>query len=62
MKVSKEIAEKAAEYEALKEKSDKLFEELQKWFSFNASYSAAFSAISLDTFISFPSFSSPEKC
>ncbi|ENZ12421.1 hypothetical protein [Enterocloster clostridioformis] len=36
MKVSKEIAEKAAEYEALKEKSDKLFEELQKWFSENA--------------------------
>lgn len=36
MKLSKEIAEKAAEYVAAKEKSDRLFEELQQWFSVNA--------------------------
>lgn len=36
MKISKEIAEKAAEYAAVKEKSDRLFEELQQWFSVNA--------------------------
>lgn len=36
MKLSKEIAEKAAEYAVAKEKSNRLFEELQQWLYVNA--------------------------
>lgn len=35
MKIPKEIAKKAAEYEAVKEKADKLYGELERWFSEN---------------------------
>ena len=35
MKVSKEIAKKAAEYEEAKKKADKLYEELEAWSNEN---------------------------